>query len=95
MKTIKLKNRFNGETFTVPAAKSGNWYGSSNRTSAGEPMFEPVPLYRESNPKIDFGDAGGYVASTNQFRTIRDARQFYETRTIGGRVVTWMVRSKK
>lgn len=95
MKTIKLRNRFNGETFTVPAAKSGNWYGTSNRTGNGVPMFEPVPFYRESNPKIDMGDAGGYVASTNQFKTIRDARQFYETRSINGRAVTWMRRGKR
>lgn len=94
MKT-KLKNRFTGETLAVPATQSGNWYGNSNRTSAGDPMFEPVPFYRESNPKIVMGDAHGYIASTNQFRTIRDARQFYETRTINGRVITWMTRYKK
>lgn len=94
MKTT-LKNRFTGETFAVPATKSGNWYGSSNRASEGAPMFEPVPFYRDSNPKIDMGDSRGYIASTNQFRTLRDARQFYETRAINGRVITRLTRAKK
>lgn len=91
---VKLVSRFTTEpkAFVVPGARTGDWYGSSNRASDGAPMFEPVPEYRDSNPKIDlFREFDGrnppYLASTNQFRTVRDALHYYSTREIHGHKV--------
>lgn len=87
MRQTRMRNRFTGETFLAP--HPATLYGSSNRASDGEPMFEAVPEYRASNPKIDLTDAAGhYLASTNQFQTIREAVHYYSTRTIAGQTPT-------
>lgn len=90
-----LKNRFTGETFKVPTHKTGDWYGPSNRASDGEPMYEPVPLYLDSNPKIDLFNGGQYLASTNQFRNIRDALQYFKTRPIMGMIANYAKRDTR
>lgn len=82
-----MHNRFTGETFRVrnPAA----YFGSSNRTSDGTPMYEPEPDYSDNNPKIDLygpqeSGKSAYLASTNQFQTCREALQYFSTRPIKG-----------
>ena len=84
-----IRNRFTENTFLVPQSRTGDWYGSSNRTSSGEPMFEAVPVYADRNPKIDmFGpEVGDYLGSTNMFATVRDCLHYFSTRKIKGKPV--------
>jgi len=87
MKAVMMRNRFTENTFMVPQARTGDWYGS-------EPMFEAVPIYADRHPKIDmFGpEVGEYLGSTNMFATVRDCLHYFSTREIKGRTVVRAVR---
>ena len=93
-----MRNRFTGETFRT--RNTADYFGSSNRTSDGTPMYEPEPDYRVSNPKIDLygpkiaGYGSAYLASTNQFQTCREALQYFSTRPIKGVIPARAFRSR-
>ncbi|WNH52413.1 hypothetical protein [Stenotrophomonas oahuensis] len=100
MRTTTLRSRISGDTFKAPASRTGDWYGSSNRASDGVCIFEAVPEYRDTNPKIDMyregdGFTSPYLGSTNSFRTVRDALVYFETRPINGHKVAKALRSSR
>lgn len=73
----QMRNRLTGATFFT--RKPATYYGTSNRTSDGVPIYECVPQYSKQNPKIDLFTArgGDYICSTNFFPTVREALHYY------------------